>query len=201
MGIVSISLIAVGIFAWWQYSEIGKNRLPENSKEVEGEAAYWEVYQHEEWGFSMRIHLDYVRTEEKETKKQGTGDKVESVTFSSGQGERVVLIFDRELGKSSKQQIINSFESLSSDPEETFEGFKSAWEMMYAVEVISLEKFEKDNCVGIQVLERGDVGYDRDLILVSRNLEDMYIMIVFQYYNKDTESKIMEMIGTIRCAK
>ncbi|MBU4338391.1 hypothetical protein KKB43_04480 [Patescibacteria group bacterium] len=160
----------------------------------------WQLFSIEEYGFFMKIHPNYKKTREEELQREGL--KMKIVVFSKD-GEKVGITIDREPDTIKMIRAI-LIDALNLGPEEwqkSLEYYSNLGLIESGAEFVSKENIEIGTCIGIQLLEKKEQKYKRNLILTSRNLENMYVTILFEYSTKDTESEILKMIETIECTK
>ena len=170
-------IVGGGIFAWqwWKAQE---------------EITNWPIFNIEEYGFSMRIHPNFIKKEEEA--KGG----YKRIVFSKDKETTTIAIDKSENVKTHRAILLDM---LKLEPEE----YKEIAESALDTEFISTKNIEKDACVGKwdQYLEKESGKYIQSLVLTSLNLENMHVTIFFGYYTKEAESNIFKMIETIGCNK
>jgi len=189
--IVAILAVIVGggilTWQWWKAREevkIAKEIAPEE------EITNYPIFSIEEYGFSMRIHPNFIKKEEEE--KGG----YKRIVFSKDK-ETITIAIDKSENVKTHRAIL--LDILKLKPEE----YKEITEFALDAEFISTKNIEKDACVGKwdQYLEKESGKHIQSLVLTSLNLENMHITIFFGYYTKEAESNIFKMIETIKCNK
>ena len=182
--IVILAVIVGGgilTWQWWKAREEVK---------ISEEITNWPIFNIEEYGFSMRIHPNFIKKEEEE--KGG----YKRIVFSKNK-ETITIAIDKSENVKTHRAIL--LDMLKLEPEE----YKEIAESALDTEFISTKNIEKDACVGKwdQYLEKESGKYIQSLVLTSLNLENMHITIFFGYYTKEAESNIFKMIETIKCNK
>ena len=180
-------------------TENNYQRIKISNEDIEKETANWQIYKYEDWGFSIKIHPDYTKYEEKEIERLST--KLKVFVFSKN-NEKITIVVDQSKDvEILRSAIFDAFKLESAEWEKSLECYSILGLEDSNSEFILKENIKKDNCVGIQLLEKTGTQYKQTLLLNSLNLEDAYITITFEYLNEKDESKILTMIETIRCTK
>lgn len=173
-------------------------RIPE--KVTKKETSAWQIYQYEGWGFSIKIHPDYTKREEKEIERGEI--RIKAIIFSADNEEIIINIDQSEDVKMLRPVLFDALKEVEISQEEGVQYLKYFWGIIDpGVEVISVEKVERGTCVGIQFIEKRGGRYERTVLLTSLHFEDMYLTASFKNYTKNTESKILRIIETIKCTK
>ncbi len=160
----------------------------------------WQLFSAEEYGFSIKIHPDYKKTREEELEREAL--KMKIIVFSKD-NEKIGITIDKEPDTIKMMRFV-LLDILKLRPEEwqnSLEYYSNLGLVEPGTEFISKENMEISTCIGIQLLEKKETKYGRNLVLTSRNLENMYVTILFEYYTKDTEAEVLKMIETIECTK
>lgn len=171
-----------------------------NKKSTDKEYLYWEIYQYDDWGFSMRIPPDYKKDKEEEIERETI--KVKYITFLKGKEGLTISIDqskDIEMLRPVLLDAVKEIDISQKKVEQFLQYFFTIEEP--GIEVISVKTIKKGTCVGFDYTEKKAAEYERNLVLTSLNLEDMYLTISFEDYAKDSEFKISKMVETIECTK
>ncbi len=160
----------------------------------------WQLFSIGEYGFSLKIHPDYKKTREEELEREKL--KMKIIVFSKD-SEKIGITIDKEPDtiKMMRSVLLDAFRLGPEEWRKSLEYYSNLGLVEFGTEFISKENIETGTCTGIQLLEKKGQKYERNLILTSRNLENMYVTILFEYYTKNAEAEVLKMIETIECTK